>query len=576
MKNFKALIAVLLTALLVAALTVPALAANYTTTETAASGTGSFTITINPSTADTATHNYAAYQLFAGDLLITKTWDDKGTAATDDDELVSTDKMLSNVTWGAGVDQTKIGTLAAALNAMKDTTTPEFTDLTATSTAREFSEAIAALSMTDDGANAQALAEAFAAVLKDTDGTSASGTGATTITGLEAGYYLVLDAANPTGDYGANTRYILEVVSDVTVNEKASVPSVDKWVLDEADDKDTASDDTDGWGETADHAINEGFQFKLVATIPTDVVLTDYSAYKVIFDDAMSAGVTFDGITSVKINDHTVATEDYTLATAAIADGGSTFTLTIDDILAPLSAAEKAAEVTVTVIYDAHLNENAVLSNADESNAAVNNNKVMLTYSNNPNTGYESMTGTTPWDSVFVFTYKVENTKYAEEAAAGNEMAGAGFTLYTNSDKTTAIKLIDNGDGTYTVADQTATTGYVTEMTSFTGTGKFDVYGLDTGSYVLAETTTPSGYNTCEDVTITITADHNENASTEGADLDVEITPAAANSIVNKSGTLLPSTGGIGTKIFIAVGALAVVAAGIVLVTNKRMKKEFD
>jgi LPXTG-motif cell wall-anchored protein len=186
------------------------------------------------------------------------------------------------------------------------------------------------------------------------------------------------------------------------------------------------------------------------------------------------------------------------------------------------------------------------------------------------------MTGVTPWDSVFVFTYKIENTKYHDEATAGNEMAGAGFTLYTDNSYTTAVKLINNNDGTYTVADQTATTGVVTEMVTFTGTGKFDVYGLDAGTYYLKETTTPQGYNTCDVITVTITANHAENAGTEGADLTLTSSTNMANNVVNKAGTVLPSTGGVGTTLFIVFGSIAVVLAGIFLVTNKRMKKEMD
>ena len=578
MNTMKKIAVIILAIVLTAALSLTAFAGTYEVTETAASGTGSFSVTINQKPADTATHNYKAYQLFAGDLLVVKTYDDNDTAGdTTDDSLTKTEKILSNITWGNAVDTTKLGTLATALNGLRNTTTPEFTALTADSTSREFAEAIAALNLENDAAGAQALAEAFAAVLNTTSsGTGTySSAGVYTISGLNAGYYLIKDDSNPTGYFGANTRYILQVIDNVEVTEKASVPSIDKLVQDEVANMDTASDDTNGWGETADHAINESFKFKLVATIPTDVVLTDYTVYKVEFYDVMSAGVTFEAIDSVSINSHVLTAADYTLEGISAGDAGKSFTLTIADILTHLSAAEKAEAVTVTVVYSAHLNENAVLSTAGATNVTVNNNKVKLDYSNNPNAGFETSKGETPFDSVFVFTYKVENTKFHDADTSGNEMAGAGFTLYTDSNKTTAVKLINNGDGTYTVADQSATTGVVTEMTSFTGTGKFDIYGLDAGTYYLAETTTPSGYNTCADITITITAAHTENNSTEGADLTLTATNTA-NRIVNKKGTELPATGSVGTTLFIAFGSIAVILAGIFLITNKRIRKEME
>ena len=229
-------------------------------------------------------------------------------------------------------------------------------------------------------------------------------------------------------------------------------------------------------------------------------------------------------------------------------------------------------EITVEVIYNAHLNENAIISTASGNDLNVNNNKVDLQYSNNPdNTGTGTSLGKTPEDFVWVFTYEVDNTKYKISADSGNELAGAGFTLYSDSAKQTEIKLIDNGDGTYTVADQTATTGVVTEMTSHTGDGIFNIKGLDAGTYYLSETSVPDGYNAADDITITIGATHIEKNAKNAANLTLSGTNVD-NDIVDTKNSTLPSTGGMGTTLFVIGGGVTAAAAGIYLVSKKRAK----
>ena len=91
-------------------------------------------------------------------------------------------------------------------------------------------------------------------------------------------------------------------------------------------------------------------------------------------------------------------------------------------------------EIVVEVVYNAHLNENAIVSKSDVTDGVVNNNKVYLEYSNNPDstgTG-TSKTGKTPEDYVWAFTYGVDNTKYKNEALAGNELQNAGFKHHRN------------------------------------------------------------------------------------------------------------------------------------------------
>jgi fimbrial isopeptide formation D2 family protein/LPXTG-motif cell wall-anchored protein len=444
------------------------------------------------------------------------------------------------------------------------------------------------------GNDARAIVEKLSFSTNKTEVSSTSDS--LTIDGLADGYYVIKDVTNMDNKDDANSAWIVQVAAaskTTSIAIKKETPSVDKQVLDETADAEAGA--TNGWGESADHAINESFQFKLTATIPADDDFAAYNTYKLVFNDKMSNGVTFESIDSVKISSTTLTgegaltltTPQYTEdATTASNKAGLEWALTINDVKSLVDTntlgAEGAAKpifgkepITVEVIYNAHLNENAIISTATGNNLTVNNNKVDLQYSNNPdNTGTGSSDlGKTPEDYVWVFTYEVDNTKYKISANSGNELAGAGFTLYSDSGKTTKVKLIDNGDGTYTVADQTATSGIVTEMTSHDGDGIFNIKGLDAGTYYLSETSVPADYNAADDITITIGATHIENAEGTAANLTLSGTNVD-NDIVDTKNSTLPSTGGMGTKLFVLGGGVTAAMAGIYLVSKKRTKEE--
>ena len=112
--------------------------------------------------------------------------------------------------------------------------------------------------------------------------------------------------------------------------------------------------------------------------------------------------------------------------------------------------------------------------------------------------------------------------------------------------------------------------------------GKISFKDLGAGEYILTETVTPAGFNTLEPIKITISFTPPEavkdgtelckwKIEAEGLTFTDNGSGVFATDIVNKSGSLLPSTGGIGTTIFYVVGGILVVAAGILLVTKKRM-----
>ena len=511
MKHSKKLASLLLALVMALSLAVTAFADESTT----------YSITINNSTAG---HTYEAYQIFTGDL------------ATNE----AGNKVLSNIVWGSGVSeagQTALGDAAAKAETLKTE------------------------------ADAKAFAKAVAPYLTTAAGSANTVTdGKYVISGLAAGYYLVKDQdGSLTGDADAYTEYIIKVVSDTTATPKSSVPTVEKKVKDTNDSTGVTSD----WQDSADYDIGDSIPFQLKATLADNV--SSYTTYKVVFHDTLSKGLTYNKDAKVYIDG--TETNGFTVTATVNADGTTTLTVSCDDVKA-LGAGNSSV---ITVEYTAKLNENAVLGSAG------NPNEVYLEYSNNPNKSEEgnNETGETPKDVVIVFTYKTIINKVDSENAP---LTGAAFKLEK------LIKGKDGAAGTWTT---------VKEFTVDETTTSFTFSGLDDGQYKLTETKTPVGYNTIDPIYFVIEATHdvtadaptlktlnayltdaNGNKQTEMKDgesvnIDLGTVDLTAGSItttvVNKSGSELPSTGGIGTTIFYVLGGVLVLAAVVLLVTKKRM-----
>lgn len=355
---------------------------------------------------------------------------------------------------------------------------------------------------------------------------------------------------------------------NVPITPKAEKPTVEKKVYDNPDGTSTG-----GFGSSADHAINEKFQFQLTATLPdsTNRAYDYYDKYSVIFHDTLSEGITYDGPYSVVIesNDITYTITDsskYTIDTTDL-ESQNSFVVNIDVKACAKDAGFDLNDgATITVTYTAHLNDKAYVNTAGGSTSNIN--KVYLTYSNNPKD--ESSIGKTPESTpVYVYTYQLNNTKYHDDDNPNNVLAGAGFRLYSDEacHDEDEIKLKMNDDGTY--SRDFSTEGKGVEMISGQD-GQFNVKGLDAGTYYLKETTPPDGYSACKVIPVTIKADHsrNDQVNLEGSNL--------TNDIVNikAGGITLPSTGGIGTTLFYVVGGGLMVAAIVLLVTKKRMENK--
>lgn len=384
--------------------------------------------------------------------------------------------------------------------------------------------------------------------------TSASGTATTSVKfeNLPLGYYLV--------DSSAGALCSLDTTKpDATIEEKNVVPTVEKKV-----EEDSKAGTSSAYGDSNTADIGQTVYFQTTITAQA-------GAENYVLHDKMGAGLTFDGSVTVTITKKTtsettsetttVATTDYTLKKST--DSPATIT---DDCTFELSFKQDfcntlAADDKITVSYSATLNENAVIGTTG------NTNETWLSYGDNQKT--LKKTTTTKTYSISVFKYEKVSTS-GESTQKG--LANAQFTISKNKNGTDRINLVktsadDALTNIYRVA-KTTETGTTTTITTPT-TGKFEIKGLDADTYYLTETKQPDGYNKLaapvkvvigEDGKLTI----GNATKSEAADTQVEIE--------NKTGSLLPSTGGRGTTLFYILGGILVLGSAVVLITKRRMK----
>lgn len=503
------------------------LAMSITAFATEGSGTTQpYSITIT-----NATGTYNAYQVFAGNLV-----EEEGK------------KILTNISWGSGVNQFsyQIGV-------------DESNNAKMSNSATEIAEY---LSGKDDSEARKFAAIAANNVNETATGSATANSGTAVISNLPAGYYVIKNTVN--GASGeSESRYILQVVGNTTVANKANVPSFEKKIKDTND----TTGETTGWQDSADYDINDVIPFKLEGTVAANY--DQYTTYTFKFHDKEDAGLTYQGVTKVYAmngsNEISIPATAYTVNDSAESHQGDdcTFEVVFNNLKEITGV---TANTKIVVEYNSKLNENAVLGNQGNVNTA------RLEFSNNPNVNQGGSTGKTPWDSVIVFTYKVVVNKYADKLPTdgGKKLSGAEFTL--------TKKLPNNG------------TKNIAVVKSEDGTS-FTFKGLDDGQYVLTETKTPDKYNTIAPIEFTVTAGHavewNGKTRTDvltsltGDVTSGEITFTSSDDyaqlstdVVNKSGSLLPETGGIGTTIFYIVGVVLVLGAGVLLVTKKRMNAD--
>lgn len=524
-------------------------------------GTGS--ITINNAVNG---HTYTAYQIFSGDY---------------------SEGVLSNIDWGDGISAAGKTALQTAYG--KTTAADIAAGLQSDADARTFADRV--------GTNV-------------TGGTAgAFSDGKYTISGLGDGYYMIVDTYTPEeGETGVTySRYMIQVVGAATVDNKAVKPGVEKKIV-EGDNK----------VENNTANIGDVITYEITSTVPD---MTGYKEYYMDFSDTLSKGLTY--VTNslhVYVGDTELNEAAFT---PSIGDYSATAGTEISIHLKDLVSRGYTQGATITIRYQATVNDAAVIGNTG------NPNTVKLDYSNNPsNSGDgtpdnddDGVQGETPQETVNTYVTEIDLTK-VDGADATKTLAGAVFNVkgsQINKVLVTGEHFVANAEGNYyLLTDNTYTTKapndttkaqYATDVNGnymrfvkeaystvseqeeanvnfqvVTGAdGIIKVAGLKEGTYTFTEIQAPDGYNLLSDsITIVVKSNINDVAAGTGT-FEWQTAANASNVTVengifkfdvqNNKGNTLPSTGGIGTTILYIIGGIMVLLAGVYLIAKHRMRK---
>ncbi len=352
--------------------------------------------------------------------------------------------------------------------------------------------------------------------------------GSATISNLKLGYYLVDSTVGALCELNTTKP-------GVEITDKNTKPTIEKKVEEDSDKK---------WGDVNDADIGQTVNFK-------STVSAKPGARNYVVHDKMDAALKFDSVTSITAGGTTLtAVKDYTVVTADLTDG-----CTFHIVFTQAYLDSITADTNIVINYTAKLTSSAVAGTGYL-------NDTWLDYGNNQHTEHDTTT---------TYTWKLPIYKYHKDGDTKKALAGAKFILYKGSDES-------NRD--YAQVKDGKLTGWTKEKANATtlisdAEGKIAVEGLDADTYYLEETKAPDGYNKLAGP---VKVEISHAVTDEGAHMTHTLKQGEPNAekvgqveIENKSGTELPSTGGIGTTIFYVLGSILVIGAVVLLIVKKRM-----
>ncbi|MCR4795436.1 MAG: isopeptide-forming domain-containing fimbrial protein [Ruminococcus sp.] len=563
-----------------------------------AAGTSTLTVTDS----DTVEHDYKAYQIITG---------------------TESGGKLTGLAWGDGVNS------ASLIAALTNSDNVAALGITASEVGSTPESVAAVLSKITEGDKLQKLAKIIASCIDSTNAIDlVKSETSYSASSLEHGWYLVLDEStlgSNTSDVKVRSANILKFTGDTTINSKHSLPTLNKVIIDGGDKEvNTAS-------------IGDTVTYEIRTTVPD---MTGYDKYFFVVDDTLSKGLTYDNNLTISYGSTapytpltldtdgaaTTETGDYYVTPnppVYNSSTGTTIKIVFEDFYNKFKSVEAGTPIVIT--YTATLNNAAVI------NGTGNENTASLTYSNDPNVSTDGKnetgkpdepnssapTGKTPDDTVKTFTTSIVIDKY-ELGDTSKKLSGVKFRisgtglksvfnesgLYVkNNTADPAYYLLKNGtytneepsgDSTHDAAYASTTDKYeYTATASITGTpvkvntygetdanGALTFSGLNAGTYIITEVEAKDGYNL---LTAPIKVEISETLDQTGKTCSYTYskdggTASASNviQIANAAGATLPTTGGIGTKLFYIIGGLLVAGSVVLLVTKKRMSTKED
>ena len=422
--------------------------------------------------------------------------------------------------------------------------------------------------------------------------------GSTTISGLAFGMYLVYpqgasDVTNVTGSTNnEKSPAMIVTVADsnaVNINIKSTYPTVDKEITDDKDSNerydfvgvsvnsnwqyihDMVLDSLNGGANAEDYQIGDTVTFKLTSTVPDMTGFTDYT-FKI--HDTLSAGLDYYGMLYVKVDGTEIEPvsneEDTKSYTISYDEDTRTLTITLNDFY---DQYKNMAGKKIEIEYEAILNKNAVTGMDPNTNSA------KVEFSNDPTT--ETTDESTP-DKVDVHTFDFKINKVNEKEAG---LTGVTFTLHTAETciDSNRVPLIDDGTGAFRpVVDKETATYVITTGED----GTVVVKGLQAGTYWLKEVSTQDGYHLLDGpIKVEIVPTYSDTTGElekytvkytyNGTETVVENNQTGTFpviKVVNKDGTILPDTGGMGTVIFTVAGLVLIIGVGASFVVSRRKR----